>query len=94
MGFRKVKHIGETDSNVKNLDYELEAINISIDIINNSITVKYDKVYKDINGVEFKREPMSYRVNDEAEIYAWDEAVGAMFETAIVSQMKSRNGIV
>ena len=36
---------------------------------------------------------MSYRVTDEAEIDAWDSAVGAMFEAAIVAQMKIRNGI-
>jgi hypothetical protein len=94
MGFREVKHTGELDSNVKDLEFDLVAKNVSIDIINNSITVKYDKVYKDINGVEFKRVDMSYRVTDEAEISAWDSAVGAMFEAAIVAQMKTRNGIV
>jgi len=94
MGFREIKHTGEQDSEVKNLDYEFDAKEISIDIKNNRIEVRYDKVYKDINGVEFKREPMAYRVTDEAEIDAWDDAVGDMFKDAIVSQMKSRNGIV
>jgi hypothetical protein len=94
MAFREVKHSGEVDSNVKDLDYDLIAKNVSIDIVNNSITVRYDKVYKDINGSEFKRLDMSYRVNDEAEIDAWDSAVGAMFEAAIVAQMKTRNGVV
>ena len=93
MGFREVKHAGELDSNVKDLEFDLVAKNVSIDIINNSIIVKYDKVYKDISGVEFKRVDMSYRVTDEAEIDAWDSAVGAMFEAAIVAQMKTRNGI-
>ena len=94
MGFREVKHTGEQDSKLKNLDYELEATNISIDIINNRIDVKYDKVYKDVDGVEFKREKMAYSVSDEAQIDAWDSAVGEMFQTAIVAQMKDRNGIV
>jgi len=94
MGFREIKHTGETDSNVKGLDYELKANSVNTNIISNSIEVKYDKIYKDINGVEFKREHMSYRVTDSVEIQAWDDAVGDMFEVAIVNQMKERNGIV
>lgn len=94
MAFREVKHTGEQDANLKNLDFELEATNIAIDIKNNRIDVRYDKVYKDINGVEFKRVPMAYSVSDETEIDAWDTAVGEMFKTAIVAQMKTRNGIV
>jgi len=94
MGFRDVKHTGEQDANLKGLDYELDATNISIDIKNNRIDVKYDKVYKDINGVEFKRESMAYSVTDPAQIDAWDAAVGEMFQTAIINQMKDRNGIV
>ncbi len=94
MGFREVKHTGETDSNVNGLEFDLEAKNISIDIINNRIEVKYDKVYKDINGNEFKREPKAYSVSEEVKIDSWDEAVGELFELAIVSEMKARNGIV
>tara|TARA_R110002012_G_scaffold38006_1_gene106208 strand:- start:125 stop:409 length:285 start_codon:yes stop_codon:yes gene_type:complete len=93
MGFREIKHAGETDSNVKNLDYDLMATNVAIDIKNNAIDVKYNKVYKDIEGNVFKTVPMSYRITDEGQIDAWDEAVGAMFETAIINQMKIRNGL-
>ena len=94
MGFREVKHSGEQDSNVKDLDFDLVATDVAINIINNTIDVKYNKIYRDINGEVFKTIPMQYRITDEIQIDAWDSAVGAVFEAAIVAQMKIRNGIV
>ena len=56
MGFRKVAHTGSIDPKT-GLKFELVAKDIAINIINNTIDVKYDKIYLDSDGNEVTVSP-------------------------------------
>ena len=91
--FQKVEILNEQDADLKNLNYDIKATEIRVDLKNDRIRIIAEKIYKDINDNIVFIKDASYYEQDPERIEYWNNQLGNIIAPAIINKLKINAGI-